>query len=211
MQNKHVTTTEPIQLFDGKKLDGWEHVGEGRFVIENGMLKTEGGMGLLWHTKQKFSNVHIRIIYKTTYPESNSGIFIRIDKEPKSPWDGVNHGYEIQICDEGSDAFDDYHRTGAIYSLSKAMSIAAKAPGKWNQYDIKLQGEKIIVWLNGKKINEFDPKKPVPKRKKEYEPIRGPRAISGYIGVQNHDHNAKHKDSHVYFKEISIHPLDTHV
>ena len=34
-------------LFDGRSLDGWEHVGPGKFVIENGVLRTEGGMGLL--------------------------------------------------------------------------------------------------------------------------------------------------------------------
>ena len=40
-------------LFNGKDLDGWQHVGPGRFVIENGVLKTEGGMGLLWYTKRE--------------------------------------------------------------------------------------------------------------------------------------------------------------
>ena len=29
-------------LFNGKNLDGWQHVGPGQFVIENGMLKTQG-------------------------------------------------------------------------------------------------------------------------------------------------------------------------
>jgi len=34
-------------LFNGKNLDGWQQAGPGRFVVVNGMLKTEGGMGLL--------------------------------------------------------------------------------------------------------------------------------------------------------------------
>ena len=46
-------------LFDGKDMNGWEHVGPGRFTIENGMLKTEGGMGLLVYTPQRFSNATI--------------------------------------------------------------------------------------------------------------------------------------------------------
>ena len=41
------------QLFNGRDLTGWEHVGPGRFVIENHMLKTEGGMGLLWYSRKK--------------------------------------------------------------------------------------------------------------------------------------------------------------
>jgi hypothetical protein len=55
------------------------------------------------------------------------------------------------------------------------------------------------VKLNGKLVNEYKEGQAVPERKQWYEPIRGPRANTGYIGVQNHD--AK---SIVYFKEISV-------
>ena len=37
------------QLFNGKDMNGWEQVGPGRFLLEDGMLKTEGGMGLLYY------------------------------------------------------------------------------------------------------------------------------------------------------------------
>ena len=46
-------------MFDGKDLNGWEHVGPGRFVLEDGLLKTEGGMGLLWYKGRKFGNCTI--------------------------------------------------------------------------------------------------------------------------------------------------------
>lgn len=39
-------------LFDGHTLEGWEHVGPGKFVIEDGLLRTEGGMGLLWYSRK---------------------------------------------------------------------------------------------------------------------------------------------------------------
>src|SRR5262245_15096506 len=65
-------------LFNGKDLDGWQHVGPGKFVVENGMLKTEGGMGLLWYTKQKLSNSTLRVVFHVPEPTKggNSGIFI---------------------------------------------------------------------------------------------------------------------------------------
>src|SRR4051812_2349609 len=63
-------------LFDGKSLDGWEHVGPGRMVLEDGAIRTEGGMGLLWYTREKLGNCTIRIVYKTTSAKSNSGVFI---------------------------------------------------------------------------------------------------------------------------------------
>lgn len=197
------------QLFNGKDLADWQHVGGGRFVLENNLLRTEGGMGLLWYTKQKIGNVKLRVVYKTSYNDSNSGVFVRIAFPPKNEWDAVHNGYEVQICDAGQDAFDDFHRTGAIYSFSKAAMQASYLPGKWNTYEITLQGELISVRLNGKLVNEFDASQTAPERKYDHEPIRGPRPIYGYIGIQNHDHNASHADGHVYFKEISIEPLQS--
>ena len=41
--------------------------------------------------------------------------------------------------------------------------------------------------------------KAVPERKQWFEPVRGHRPDSGYIGLQNHDGR-----STVYFKEVSV-------
>ena len=35
------------QLFNGKDLTGWKHVGPGGDTVEDGLIKTHGGMGLL--------------------------------------------------------------------------------------------------------------------------------------------------------------------
>jgi len=188
-------------IFDGKSIDGWEHVGHGKMVLEDGMLRTEGGMGLLWYTREKFGNCTMRVVYKTSSKESNAGVFIRIEDKPKDAWYAVHHGYEVQICD----VQDDYHRTGAIYSLSKALASPAKM-GEWNTMEITLDGQRVSVTINGVKVQDFDPEKAsIPERTKDYEPERGPRAESGYFGLQNHDDYAK--DSAVYFKEVSTRPL----
>ena len=60
-------------LFNGKDLDGWEHVGPGKMVVEDGVIRTEGGMGLLWYTKEKLGDCTIRVVYKTEKSRSNSG------------------------------------------------------------------------------------------------------------------------------------------
>lgn len=188
------------QLFNGRDLDGWEHVGPGRFVVEGGLLRTEGNMGLLWYTRQKFGNCVIRVVYKVTQENSNSGVFVRIADRPKDPWFAVHNGYEVQICNQQ----DDYHATGAIYSLSKVLARPYKPAGQWNTMEITLDGERIIVVLNGVKVTEFDPRGPLPERTKPWEPERGPRPQFGYIGLQNHDDP---DTGHVYFKEVSVRPL----
>ena len=188
-------------LFDGKSLDGWEHVGPGKMVLEDGALRTEGGMGLLWYTREPLGDCTIRVVYKTTSKLSNSGVFIRVDGKPKDEWYAVHHGYEVQICDD-TDAF---HRTGAVYSMSKATARPGKV-GEWNTMEITLKGQRIIVTLNGEQVQDFNPETAtIPERKKQYEPERGPRPTKGYFGLQNHDDVAK--GTQVYFKEVSVKPL----
>lgn len=170
-------------------------VGPGRFVVENGLLKTEGGMGLLYYRGQKFGNQSIRVVFKTGSEHANSGVYIRMPDPPSDPWYGVHNGYEVQIDAAG----DEWHCTGALYSLSKASKRTQKPMGEWNTMDIQLEGQVTRVFLNGEKVNEFKGDQAVPERKQWYEPIRGPRADSGYIGLQNHDAR-----STVYFKEVSV-------
>ena len=183
------------QLFNGKDLSGWEHVGPGRFTVEDGMLKTEGGMGLLWYTGTPVGNATLHVVFKTTTPKDNSGVYIRLPERPRDAWYGVHNGYEVQIDAAG----DDWHCTGALYSLSRATKRTQKPMGQWNVMDIVMMRQGTQVILNGEKINDFFGDQPVPPRKQWYEPIRGPRPDSGYIGLQNHD-----AASTVYFKEISI-------
>jgi len=184
-------------LFNGKNLEGWEHVGPGKIVVEDGMLKTEGGMGLLWYTKEKISNSVVRVVFKVPDPANgNSGVFIRIPTEPTEPWMPVNKGYEVQI----DFSENDYHRTGVLYSLTKAM--AKPQPQEWNTMEITLTDDRTVVTLNGEKITDYKEGDPVPEKKASSEPDRGKRAAAGYIGLQNHND----KDV-VLFRDISIKKL----
>jgi hypothetical protein len=122
-------------LFNGKDLSGWKHVGPGEFVVEDGMLKTVGGMGLMYYAAEKFGNATIRVVFKTTGARDNSGVVIRLPEPPPDPWYGVHNGYEVQIDAAG----DDWHSTGALYSLSKVTKRNQKPAGEWNTMDIELK------------------------------------------------------------------------
>ena len=183
------------RLFNGKDLSGWRMVGPGRFVVEDGLLKTEGGMGLLYYTGKQFGDCTLRVVFKTASEHANSGVFIRLAEPPPDPWYGVHNGYEVQIDAAG----DDWHSTGSLYSLSKVSQRAQNPQGEWNTMEIGLRGQTTTVTLNGKVINEFRGDQPVPPRKQWFEPVRGPRPDAGYIGLQNHD-----AGSVVYFREVSV-------
>ena len=184
------------KLWNGKDLTGWKQVGWGNFVIEEGMLKTTGGMGLLYFENEAFENATVRVVFKTpTEKGANSGLYIRMPEKPRDAWYGVHNGYEVQIDATG----DDWHCTGALYSLSKVTARNMKPLGEWNTMEVELKGDVTRVKLNGKLVNEFRGDQTVPERKMWFEPVQGPRARKGYIGIQNHG-----AQDTVYFKEISV-------
>ena len=184
-------------LFNGRDLTGWEHVGPGRFVVENGLLKTEGGMGLLWFEPRKLGQCRLRVVFRTGGQGGDSGVFIRIPERPTEPWMPVHRGYEVQIDDSG----DDYHRTGVLYSLTRAMARAERV-GEWNELEIGLDGRRTWVKLNGAMVTDFTEGAPTPPKREDWEPDRGLRPDEGYIGLQNHS-----SGDTVYFKEVSVGPL----
>ena len=52
------------QLYNGKDLKGWKHVGPGRMVIDDGLIRTDSGMGLEYYAGRKFGNCTIRVVFK---------------------------------------------------------------------------------------------------------------------------------------------------
>ena len=183
-------------LFDGKSLDGWQQVGPGNFVIEDGLLKSQGGMGLLWFTAEKFSDVELSVLFRNPGGK-NSGVFIRIPEPPTEPWMPVNKGYEVQIDNNA----DEFHTTGVLYSLTKALAQPTVV-GDWNTLLIRLEGDRTLVKVNNVVVTDFTEGDAVPEKKEWYEPDRGPRPQAGFIGVQNHGN-----EDTVYFREISVRSL----
>ena len=191
------------------------------------------GLGLLVYKKERLGNCQLRVVFKAKDAKSNAGIYVRladgileqvgkpgaafdrdaagkISKESmekmqtsaerdEGPWYAVHHGYEVQIAD-GGDAF---HRTGSIYSLAPS-SAAPTQGGEWRTMVITLNGERILVELDGQRVSSLDVTSPdLPARKQWHEPKREPkRPGAGYIGLQNHD-----PGDVVWFKEVSVRPL----
>jgi hypothetical protein len=152
----------------------------------------ERGMGLLLYQPEKFGNCRIRVVYRSQNAKSNAGVFIRIDdgiltlKENSPPvkrnadgklapqmidklkeaserelgaWYPVHHGYEVQICDGA----DDQHRTGALYSLSKAAVLPKIGSSGWRTMIITLDGEQVLVDVDGQRISSFDASREPPR------------------------------------------------
>ncbi|MET9800577.1 ThuA domain-containing protein [Streptomyces sp. NPDC006368] len=175
-------------LFNGQTLEGWKQAGPGRFTVVDGELRSEGGMGMLWYQAKELSSYSLKLDWKMA-GDDNSGVFVGFPASD-DPWSAVRNGYEIQI--DATDAAD--RTTGAVYG-SKSANIKARdqvlrPPGQWNSYEIKVRGERLQVFLNGVKINDFT----------NTDPARSLK--DGYIGIQNHG-----AEDRVSFRDIQLREL----
>ncbi|MYW31445.1 ThuA domain-containing protein, partial [Streptomyces sp. SID2119] len=175
-------------IFNGKTLEGWKQAGPGKFSISDGALHSEGGMGLLTYQAKELKAYSLKLDWKMA-GDDNSGVFVGFP-ESDDPWSAVNNGYEIQI--DATDAAD--RTTGAVYGFKsaniKARDRVLRPPGQWNSYEIKVQGERLQLFLNGAKINDFT----------NTDPARSLK--DGYIGLQNHG-----ADDQVSFRNIQLKEL----
>ncbi|MDQ1049889.1 ThuA domain-containing protein [Streptomyces sp. V4I2] len=179
-------------LFDGSSLDGWQQAGPGSFPLDDdGTITSSGGMGMLWYADQAFGSYSLKLDWKMASEsgDDNSGVFVGFPPSA-DPWSAVNNGYEIQI-----DATDVPEKTtGSVYGFRSAdlakRDRALNPPGEWNTYEIRVEGERLRVWLNGVKINDFT----------NTDPARSLR--DGHVGIQNHG-----ADDRVSFRDIRIKEL----
>ncbi|MEU6336103.1 ThuA domain-containing protein [Streptomyces cellulosae] len=173
-------------LFDGTGTTGWKQAGPGGFTLNDATLTSQGGMGLFWYDREITGDYSLKLDWKL-HGDDNSGVFLGFPASD-DPWSAVDHGYEIQI-----DATDTADRTtGAVYGYQSAGIAARDAalnpPGEWNTYELRVTGERLEIFLNGRKINDFT----------NTDPARSLR--DGHIGLQNHGDGDE-----VSFRNIRLH------
>ncbi|RAO51790.1 hypothetical protein LUPAC06_06475 [Micromonospora saelicesensis] len=159
-------------LFDGTQasLGQWRQAGPGGFTLADGTLTSNGGMGLLWYPVRTFANYSLKVDWMMP-GDDNGGVFIGFPDPQGDPWAPVAAGHEIQI--DATDG-DPTRTTGSVYSFQApnqaARAAALNPPGSWNTYEIGVHGQRVEIWLNGVKINDY---------------VSSRAIANGYIGLQN--------------------------
>ena len=173
----------------GYEKHGWNHYGPGYFECDpkTGVLKGQGGMGLLWYGK-KLRDFVLECEFMCSTPTTNSGIFLRGPEVPVSD-DYIYHSIELQI----DDASTGVHHTGAAYDIEAPKVLASKPTGEWNHLRIEFKGPRLKVVLNGKTALDW-----------ESHPGGKVRDLApeGYIGLQNHDSQSPPFFRNVFIKEL---------
>jgi len=187
-------------LFNGKNLDGWKLMGgSGRgYVVEDGKIicPKDGGGNLF--TEKEYANFVLRFEFKLA-EGSNNGIGIRAPFEG----DAAYMGMEIQVLDDYAERYagklhpEQYH--GSVYDTVAAKQGSLKKAGEWNVEEIRADGRKIKVTVNGKVIVDTDLNAVTKPETIKRHP--GMFRSSGHIGFLGHN-------EYVEFKNIRVQDLD---
>ncbi|MCZ7436038.1 ThuA domain-containing protein [Micromonospora sp. WMMC241] len=180
-------------LYDGGTT-GWSQAGPGSFTNSDATLTSVGGMGLYWYSAKQFTNYSLKLDWRLA-GDDNSGVFVGFPPS-SDPNSAVNNGYEVQI--DPTDSAD--RTTGAIYGFKSADLAARDAAlnpaGEWNTYEILVEGERLQVFLNGVRINDFTNTDPV-------------RSLAGHVGIQNHGTGDDASFRNIRIKELGGTPPPT--
>ena len=142
-----------------------------------------------------FADFILRLEYRTG-AGGNSGVLIRAPHKGDPSFDGM----EIQILDDEAPAYrglrpDQY--SGSIYGVVAARRGHTRPAGEWNTLEIRAEGARVRVELNGVVIVD---KSDVGAHPELLARHPGIRRRSGYLGLQSHE-------SPVQFRDIRVREL----
>ena len=164
-------------------------------IAADGALQVRGGRAhLFWigldDIPAEFTDFELRAQVKTTRG-SNSGIFFHTRFQERG-WPVV--GLEAQVNTSHKDA----RKTGSIYAIQDVRGEAPSADGAWFDYWIRVEGQKVIVAVDGVVVNEYT-------EPEDFKPPAGKPHIRlgrGTFAIQGHD-----PKSMVFFKDIRVREL----
>ena len=186
-------------LFDGTNLDKWTST-PAYEINEEGFIRTNPNakFGRNIYTKEEYSDFVYRFEFKLT-PGANNGVGIRAPLEG----DAAYQGYEIQILDNDAEVYKKlapYQYHGSVYGIIPAKRGALKPLGEWNEEEIRIQGSKIKVTVNGIVIVDGDIKEATKNGTPDKKDHPGLNRTSGHIGFLGHG-------SEVFFRNIRVKKL----
>ena len=178
-----------LQLFNGKDLTGWVEVGKEKWTVDEGDIKGEAtskAYGYL-QTAKEYKDFHLSIKFKCV-GNGNSGVFFHTDFKPGTP--DITRGLQFEIdCRIGQ-------HTGGIYGDGRGWIVWPSPENElnvrksdWNEYTLKVEGNRYISRLNGIVMVDFtDP---------------SPKSFDGPIALQLHSGG----EGNMRFKDIWIRDL----
>src|SRR5438132_2661351 len=147
---------KPIPLSDGKTFAGWDgdthktwRIEDGAFV--GGSLKTTVPENEFLATTRSFTNFVLKVKFKLTGTEGfiNGGVQIRSERTKNPP--NEMSGYQADMGDPEwwGCLYDESRRNKVLVKSNIAEVKKVLKHDDWNNYEIRCEGKRIQVRLNG--------------------------------------------------------------
>src|SRR5689334_7378520 len=152
-------TPQATSLFDGKTLDGWEGDEKVWKVVDGAIVggSLEGNKQNEFLTaKNSYKDFVLKLEYKLTGTEGfiNSGVQIRSRRISKPP--NEMKGYQADIGAGFSGAlYDESRRNKMLVKPDPELIKKTEKPGDWNSYEIRCEGRRIRLTLNGAQTVDY--------------------------------------------------------
>jgi hypothetical protein len=183
-------------IFNGKDLRGWMGFLRGYAVEDGAIVCKDSPLNIM--TIKEFSNFALRFEFNLT-PGANNGIGLRAPEKGKVSEEGL----ECQVLDEKDPQYADlepYQFHGSIYGLVPAISGHVKGPGEWNEQEIRMEGSRVVVTLNGTVIVDADLIEATKDGAMDGKEHPGVHRTSGRIALLGHGDT-------VYFRNLRVKEL----
>jgi hypothetical protein len=158
--------TDPVPLFNGKNLDGWEAVASGRdmnWTVKDGLLVNDA-QGVNIKTTRKFDD--FKLHYEVYCPQrANSGFYLRGRYEiqisggpgspaspappPPAPAKGRGGNAGGRAGGRAGSGLTADRAMGAVYGRVTPTSVLTTPPDGWDTFDITLVGRTVTIVRNG--------------------------------------------------------------
>ncbi|OYW75574.1 MAG: cytochrome C precursor [Verrucomicrobia bacterium 12-59-8] len=156
---------EPVSLFDGKTLKGWEGETTQVWRVENGVIvggSLEGNPQNEFLTAKKvYRNFILRLEYKLEGTEGfvNGGVQFRSVRIPQPP--NEMSGYQADIGAGYSGClYDESRRKKMLLQPAKELIEKAEKPGEWNSYEIRAEEQRIQLFVNKVRTVDYTEREP---------------------------------------------------
>jgi len=130
-------------LFDGRSLAGWQTTEQAVWSVEDGMIISRGKAPGNLRTIATYQNFELKADFWAD-DTMNSGIFVRCPSDPNASLSS-KVCYEVNIYDPHAS-----WPTGSVNEVQTTLPERIQTAGKWNSYEITLEGSRIVIKLNGK-------------------------------------------------------------
>jgi hypothetical protein len=152
----YLNAEEPVSLFDGKTLKGWDVLKCEAEVKDKAILLVAGN-GLV-QTKKRYRDFILEYEWKALKPDKwDSGVYFRYQQAPEDrPWPNK---YQVNLR-KGLE--------GELVGFADGKNTVPIKPGEWNRFELKVKGREASLQVNGKAAWKVD----------------GIEVPSGYISLQ---------------------------